>query len=36
VIRGATPFVIIMIVFAALLVAVPQIALFLPDMAAGR
>lgn len=36
VIRGATPFVFIMIVFAGLLVAFPQIAMLLPDMAAGR
>ena len=36
VIRGATPFVIIMIVFAGLLVAVPQIVMLLPDLAAGR
>ncbi|ETX27299.1 TRAP transporter large permease [Roseivivax isoporae] len=36
VIRGALPFVGIMIVFAGLLILVPGIALFLPDMAAGR
>ncbi len=36
VIRGATPFVVIMVIFAGLLIAVPQIALFLPDLASGR
>ncbi|MCL4676390.1 MAG: TRAP transporter large permease subunit, partial [Pararhodobacter sp.] len=36
VIWGSVPFVLIMIVFAGLLILVPDIALFLPDMAAGR
>jgi TRAP-type C4-dicarboxylate transport system permease large subunit len=35
VIRGSTPFVIIMIVFPGLLILLPQIALFLPDLASG-
>lgn len=36
VIRGAMPFVFIMVAFAALLVAFPDIALLLPNLAAGR
>ncbi len=36
VIWGSVPFVIIMIVFAALLILVPGIAMLLPDLAAGR
>lgn len=36
VIWGSVPFVIIMIVFAALLIAIPDIALFLPNAVAGR
>lgn len=35
VIWGSVPFVIIMIIFAALLILVPDIALFLPNLAAG-
>ena len=36
VIWGSVPFVVIMIIFAALLILVPGIAMLLPDMAAGR
>ncbi|MGQ7848605.1 TRAP transporter large permease [Granulosicoccus sp. 3-233] len=36
VVRGALPFVMIMIVFAGLLIVFPQIALWLPEMASGR
>ncbi|WP_424934364.1 TRAP transporter large permease [Amaricoccus macauensis] len=36
VVQGALPFVLLMIAFAGLLVLLPEIALFLPDLAAGR
>ncbi|ODM45170.1 hypothetical protein A9320_11000 [Ruegeria sp. PBVC088] len=36
VVRGALPFVMIMVVFAALLILVPDIALLLPSLSAGQ